>query len=79
MEGMWGGVCLALGVLQRCQAVVLPLWQLRGEFKRPPVSLGGGPAQWQAFVIPVLMCSWNGLGLAVTAAGGVGVLPQVTL
>lgn len=45
--GMWivcgrcvSVVCLAPAVLQRHQARVLPLWQLRGEFKRPESDLG---------------------------------------
>lgn len=33
-------MCLAPGVLQRHQATVLPLWQLRGEFERPLVRWG---------------------------------------
>lgn len=80
VQGVWkvfGGVCLALGVLQRCQATVLPLWQLRGESQRPLVGLGRGPAGGQAFAV-VFTCSWNGPGSAVTAARGVCVLSQIT-
>lgn len=45
VQGVWkvfGGVCLALGVLQRCQATVLPLWQLRGESQRPWLASAEG-------------------------------------
>lgn len=37
-----GGMCLALGVLQRCQATVLPLWQLRGCLRGPHSAPGEG-------------------------------------
>lgn len=50
-----GVVYLAPGVLQGRQATVLALWQLRGEFKRPRVRLGGGPAGGQASSITVYM------------------------
>lgn len=79
-----GGVCLALGVLQRCQATVLPLWQLRGCLRGPHSAPGRAcwlPGfcnhashvllEWPGLGCPCGRRSWYlGPGHTVKSAGG---------
>lgn len=77
-------MCLALGVLQRCQATVLPLWQLRGCLRGPHSAPGRAcwlPGfcnhashvllEWPGLGCPCGRRSWYlGPGHTVKSAGG---------